>query len=69
MPVEDLFSWKSRSAGPYRELRGRARDDELLSLMAGEPRLIRRPVTVSRGRAVVGFDRDALVNLLEEAVE
>ena len=63
--VEELFSWKSRSAREYRELRGRAGEEELLRLMAKEPRLIRRPVTVRGGRAVVGFDAGALEALME----
>lgn len=64
VPTEDLFSWKGRSAREYRRLQGRAREGELLGLMAGEPRLIRRPITVLGERAVVGFDREALGALL-----
>jgi len=64
VPAEELFSWKSRSAREYRGLHGRAGEGELLGLMAGEPRLIRRPITVRGGRVVVGFDREALESLL-----
>ena len=64
IPAEELFSWKSRSAGEYRGLRGRGGEGELLGLMAREPRLIRRPITVQGGRAIVGFDRAALGTLL-----
>ena len=63
--VERLFSWKSRSAREYRGLRGCAGEDELLRLMAREPRLIRRPIAVRGGRAVVGFDSGALEALME----
>ena len=63
--VEELFSWKSRSAREYRGLRGRVGEDELLRLMAREPRLIRRPIAVRGGRAVVGFDSGALEALME----
>lgn len=66
VPADELFSWKSRSAREYRELRGRAGEQELLRLMAKEPRLIRRPVTVRAGRAVIGFDPGALGALMEE---
>ena len=65
IPADELFSWKSRSAQPYREMRGRVGEDELLRLMAGEPRLIRRPLTVRGGQAVAGFDRPGLEALLE----
>jgi Spx/MgsR family transcriptional regulator len=35
-------------------------DAELIALMAREPRLIRRPLTVAGNRLVVGFDGPAL---------
>ena len=34
-------------------------DTELIALMAKEPRLIRRPLTVSGNRVIVGFDAEA----------
>jgi Spx/MgsR family transcriptional regulator len=34
-------------------------DAELIALMATEPRLIRRPLTVSGNRVIVGFDSGA----------
>ncbi len=46
-------------------MHGRAEEGELLSLMAGEPRLIRRPITVLAERVVVGLDREALGALLK----
>jgi Spx/MgsR family transcriptional regulator len=38
-------------------------DAELVSLMAREPRLLRRPLVVDGRRLVVGFDREALESL------
>lgn len=34
-------------------------DTELVALMAKEPRLIRRPLTETGNRVIVGFDREA----------
>lgn len=36
---------------------------EALKLMAAEPNLIRRPVVISGGRIVLGYDEDALKKL------
>ena len=51
-PASDFFSWNSPS---FRKM-GRSRDslteDELVALMLGEPRLIRRPLVVVDGEAV-----------------
>ena len=47
----------------YRELGlgGRTlRDEELLDLLAADPRLLRRPLILGDGRLVVGFDPAAL---------
>lgn len=63
--VDELFSWRSPSAREYRPERRKLSDEELLNLMAGEPRLIRRPVTVRAGQIVLGFDPDGLSALLE----
>ena len=38
--------------------------DDTLSLMAKEPNLIKRPLTIARGEIVAGFDRDRLCKLL-----
>jgi len=38
--------------------------DDTLSLMAKEPNLIKRPLTIARGEIVAGFDRDRLRRLL-----
>jgi arsenate reductase-like glutaredoxin family protein len=34
-------------------------DAELVALMAGEPRLLRRPLLVRDGTVIVGYDREA----------
>jgi regulatory protein spx len=38
-------------------------DDELVALMAREPRLLRRPLVQAGERLVIGFDREALERL------
>lgn len=55
----------SRRAKAYAELVGDRdlTDEELLALMAREPTLLRRPLAVRDGRAVVGLDRQALLAL------
>lgn len=53
--VDEMFSWASPSARQYRERRGQLADDELISLMADEPRLIRRPILILDGDAIFGF--------------
>ncbi|MGI8476663.1 MAG: ArsC/Spx/MgsR family protein, partial [Thermomicrobiales bacterium] len=34
-------------------------DDDLVGLMAAHPALIRRPITIVDGRAIVGFSNDS----------
>ena len=41
-------------------------DDDLLQLMVEDPTLLRRPLAVRDGRAVVGFDRAGLTELAGE---
>ncbi len=62
MRPADVLSRRSRA---YRELVGGRElgDDELLDLMAREPTLLRRPLTVRDRRAVIGFDREGLAGL------
>jgi arsenate reductase-like glutaredoxin family protein len=58
--VRDLLSTRST---PYRTLgldRNPVSDDTLVTLMAREPRLLRRPLVVAGDRLVIGFDRAAL---------
>jgi arsenate reductase len=54
VPVAKLFSWKSPTARRRGLLPGRVSDEELLRLMAEEPRLIRRPIMVTEQEVVVG---------------
>tara|TARA_B110000116_G_scaffold56450_1_gene47981 strand:- start:709 stop:888 length:180 start_codon:yes stop_codon:yes gene_type:complete len=54
-----MFAWKSPSSKPFRELRGKATDDELIELMVKEPRLIRRPILTDGDQIVFGFKQDA----------
>lgn len=58
----------STRARAYRDLDIAARqpsDDELIGLMVDEPRLLRRPLAISRGRSAVGFDAGALTALAD----
>ncbi len=59
-----LFSWKSPSARPLALDPASVDDARLLELMAGEPRLIRRPLVLADGELVVGGDVKALERLL-----
>ena len=59
-----MFAWKSPSSKPYRELRGKATDDELIELMLNEPRLIRRPILTDGSKIVFGFKQGAYEELI-----
>ncbi len=64
---ENLKRFCNTSSKPYRELGiGRAMPDRerLIDLMLEHPDLIRRPVIEKEGRAVFGFDPDAIDELL-----
>ena len=62
--IENLFSWRSPSAKPYRDHRDTVTDDELIDAMLDEPRLIRRPIVISPGSdPIVGFNADAYADL------
>lgn len=52
----------SKRARAYKELVGDREfsDDQLLDLMIQEPTLLRRPLAISGGDAVIGFDRKGL---------
>ena len=55
-PLRELFSFRSPS---FRKLGldpDSLSDDEMLSLMMGDPRLVRRPLVVAGGRVIVGND-------------
>ncbi|MCZ6538370.1 MAG: hypothetical protein O6922_00895 [Chloroflexi bacterium] len=62
--VDALFSWRSPTSMPYRDLRGTLTDAELIALMAGEPRLIRRPILTDGSQIVVGFKPGAYDELI-----
>lgn len=58
----------SRRSIPYRELGLADRpvsDDELITLMAEYPALLRRPIIIGGGTSQVGFSRTALAELIE----
>ena len=62
--IDNLFSWRSPSAKPYRERRDTITQDELIEAMLSEPRLIRRPIVVSANLPpVIGFNADAYASL------
>ena len=55
VPPDELFSWASPSAKPYRSGRGTIPDNDLIQLMLEEPRLIRRPILIKGGVPLLGF--------------
>ena len=62
--IENLFSWRSPSAKPYRDRKDTISTDELVDAMLQEPRLIRRPIVISPGsEPIVGFDKTAYAQL------
>ena len=61
--VDEVFSWKSPTARQMGLTPGSRTDDELLELMAREPRLIRRPLVLAGERLVIGADLKALAEL------
>ena len=56
----DVFSWRSPSARKLGLDKDTVSADELIRLMVGEPRLIRRPLIQVEGRLVVGTDMKAM---------
>ena len=56
----DVFSWRSPSARKLGLDRDAVSADELIRLMVGEPRLIRRPLIQAEGRLIVGADKKAM---------
>ena len=59
-PVTELFSWNSPSYKKLGLKREDLDDEQLISMMLEEPRLIRRPLTSVGGKLIVGSDRSAL---------
>jgi len=62
--IDEMFAWKSPSSKDYRELRGKASDDELIELMIREPRLIRRPILTDGLKIVFGYKQGAYDELI-----
>ncbi len=63
-PASDLFSWKSPQAKLRGITPGSKSDEELLALMAEEPRLIRRPIVRAGRKLVIGADPTRIRALL-----
>ncbi len=65
VPPNELFSWASPSAKAFRGRRGDISEDELIRLMLGEPRLIRRPILITGDEAVLGFRKAEYERIFE----
>lgn len=63
MTADGLFSWRSPAAKEFAHLRGELPEGRLIELMAGEPRLIRRPLVRQGDVVIVGFDPDRISTL------
>jgi regulatory protein spx len=61
--ARDLLSIRSPQVKALGLDRRRVSDDELIALMAKEPRLLRRPLLHHGRRLIVGLDRDAYAGL------
>ena len=59
-----MFAWRSPSSKSYMDLRGKATDEELIKMMAEEPRLIRRPILTDGSQIVFGFKQGAYDELI-----
>jgi arsenate reductase (glutaredoxin) len=67
MKPSEVLSKRSKA---YRELGLADRDvseDELLDLMASNPTLLRRPIVVKDGEAVIGFKANEIESLIEKS--
>ena len=63
--ASDFFSWRSPSFRKMGLSRDEMTEDQMLDLMIGEPRLIRRPlIQTSDGDLIVGADKKAMSALL-----
>ena len=63
-PVDEMFAWRSRSSMPYRDRRSCLSDEQLIELMANEPRLIRRPILADGSKIIFGFRAGAYDEML-----
>ena len=59
-PIAEIFSWNSPSFKKLGVSREDLDDEELIRLMLGEPRLIRRPLVKVGAKVVVGTDKHAM---------
>ena len=59
-----MFAWRSPSSKSYTDLCGKATDEELIKMMAEEPRLIRRPILTDGSQIVFGFKQGAYDELI-----
>ena len=59
-PPSDIFSWRSPSVKKMGLNKDELTDDQLISLMLEEPRLIRRPLIRMNGKLIVGTDKKAM---------
>lgn len=59
-PPSDIFSWRSPSVKKMGLTKDELSDDQLISLMLEEPRLIRRPLIQVNGKLIVGTDKQAM---------
>ena len=63
--ASDYFSWRSPSLRKMGLNRDDMTEDQMLDLMVGEPRLIRRPlIHTADGDLIVGTDKKAMSALL-----
>jgi Spx/MgsR family transcriptional regulator len=66
MKPSEILSRRSRA---YKDVGLEDRDlteEELLMLMPENPTLLRRPIIVKDGRAVIGFNKDRIESLISE---
>jgi arsenate reductase-like glutaredoxin family protein len=62
--VRSIFSWRSPSARSLAHDEATVTDEQLLELMAAEPRLIRRPLVAAGEQVIVGADPKMLETAL-----
>ena len=56
----DIFSWKSPSFRKLKVDSDSLDDEQMISLMLNQPRLIRRPLVTIEDRLIVGVDPEAI---------
>ena len=62
----EFFSWNSPSFKKLGVNREELNDEQLISLMVGEPRLIRRPLIQVGNDLLIGTDRKAMAKAFPE---